>query len=80
MACRNPEAFPRPASKGLNYVTGEEDNIDSQKGMDLLDYFAAHAAQGMLVGADRPSPQEIARLAYDIGEALLDVRAARHVE
>jgi hypothetical protein len=42
-------AFPRPASIGNDYVTGEEGVVvDPQQGMTLRDYFAAKAMQAMI--------------------------------
>ena len=45
----NEPAFPRPASIGNDYLTGEEGVVvDPQQGMTLRDYFAAKAMQAMI--------------------------------
>ena len=70
----NPPAFPRPASRGNNYLTGEEDVVvDPQKGMTLLDYFAAQAVRGLTAEYIIPS-QEAAQWAYEIAQQMIDVR------
>ena len=72
----NPEAFPRPASRGNNYLTGEEDTVvDPQRGMSLLDYFAAHAVAGLAAGDPTSAAGELAFRAYSIAEAMLAARA-----
>jgi len=71
----NPQAFPRPASKGNNYLTGETDVVvDPQRGMTLLDYFAAAALPAY--AANDPD-NIVAKLAYDLAEAMLQERARR---
>jgi hypothetical protein len=89
-AIDNPEAFPRPASIGNNYVTGEEGVVvDPQKGMSLRDYFAAKAMQSMCAGpgarmvADRDERYDetnwasiVAENAYEIADAMLAKRKA----
>lgn len=49
---KNPEAFARPASVGIDYLTGEDCPVDSQRGMSLRDYFAAAALQGLLANSE----------------------------
>ena len=68
-------AFPRPASRGNNYFTGEEDVVvDPQRGMTLRDYFAAKAMQGILFeGLDE---SETAKNAYAMADAMLKARKA----
>ena len=70
----NPHAFPRPASRGKNHLTGEEDVIvDPQQGMTLLDYFASHAIQGLASEASLSSApaNKLAIHAYNIAEAMI---------
>lgn len=45
-------------------------------GMELRDYFAAAALQGILAGHENanPNPWELARDAYKIADAMLQVR------
>ena len=45
------------------------------KGMDLRDYFAAHAIQGILANQKYPdSNSEMARWAYGIADAMMEER------
>jgi hypothetical protein len=70
-------AFPRPASRGNNYLTGEEDVVvDPQKGMTLRDYFAGQAMQGLI--ARYSSPETIANVAYHMADAMLKAREHEH--
>jgi hypothetical protein len=79
---KNMEAFPRPASRGNNYLTGEEDVVvDPQRGMTLRDYFAAKAMQGAiahgLFNADKASSdyaEYVATVAYVYADAMLKAR------
>lgn len=75
----NPEAFPRPASRGVNYITGEEDVVvDPQQGMTLLDWYAAHALSGILATSsftnDPANVRLIAHMAYKQASVMLGVR------
>ena len=74
----NPEAFPRPASRGNNYLTGEKDVVvDPQSGMTLRDYFAAKAMQASISDADRPPAytyEDKAKYAYEMADAMLKAR------
>lgn len=46
-------AFPRPASIGNNYLTGESGVVvDPQRGMSLRDWFAGQALAGELASQD----------------------------
>ena len=74
----NPSAFPRPASRGNNYVTGEEDVVvDPQRGMTLLDYFAAHVMQALVASEPWGEERTMASRAYSIAEAMLAERTQR---
>ncbi|OQB79054.1 MAG: hypothetical protein BWX88_04966 [Planctomycetes bacterium ADurb.Bin126] len=74
----NPPAFSRPASRGNNYVTGEEDVVvDPQRGMTLLDYFAARAMQAMVACEPWGEERTMASRAYSIAEAMLAERTHR---
>ena len=70
-------AFPRPASRGNNYLTGEEDVVgDPQQGMTLRDYFAAKAMQTMLGwDNDHTNWNSYAEDAYKMADAMLKERA-----
>jgi hypothetical protein len=80
-------AFPRPASRGNNYMTGEEDVVvDPQQGMTLRDYFAAKAMQANLtnpelmkvvtssevIGAE--FADRLANISYKYADAMLKAR------
>ena len=78
-------AFPRPASKGNNYVTGEEDVVvDPQNGMSLRDWFAGQALIAQMIGHDAAlrsgyidEPDKIithANEAYRFADAMLKAR------
>jgi len=50
-------------------------NMTGQQGMDLRDYFAAKAMQGMMADHTRDNyPEEIAEYAYKIADAMVEVR------
>lgn len=71
----NPQAFPRPASRGNNYVTGEEDVVvDPQRGMLLADFFAAHALMGLVANEPGCHANVAAHRAYALAEAMLAAR------
>ena len=42
--------------------------------MELRDYFAAKAMQGLIVGVDKPRTDYIARAAYEMADAMLAAR------
>jgi hypothetical protein len=74
---KNELAFPRPASRGNNYFTGEEDVVvDPQKGMTLRDYFAAKAMNALIVvyADDKAIVDEYSQRAYAIADAMLKAR------
>lgn len=55
MVTENSKAFPNHRSEG----------------MDLRDYFAAKAMQGYVVNTNVPVAENIARVAYEIADAML---------
>ena len=77
-------AFPRPASRGNNYLTGEEDVVvDPQKGMTLRDYFAAKAMQSYMADENlieaysqlgKNVKKEVAVIAYMMADEMLKAR------
>ena len=74
----NPPAFSRPASRGNNYVTGEEDVVvDPQRGMTLLDYFASKALQALITREPWNEKRTMASRAYSIAETMLAERNHR---
>lgn len=74
----NPPAFPRPASRGNNYVTCDEDVVvDPQRGMTLLDYFAAKALQSLVGCEPWGEERTIASRAYSLAEAMIAERSQR---
>ena len=71
----NEPAFPRPASIGNDYLTGEEGVVvDPQQGMTLRDYFAAKAMAAR-AGAHYGKWDDLAHEAYAIADAMLRERA-----
>lgn len=74
------EAFPRPASVGPDYLTGEPAApVDPQKGMSLRDYFAAKAMAALIVSgnsSNKPTQHDIASGAYAVADAMLAARKA----
>ncbi len=44
-------------------------------GMDLRDYFAAKAMQGILTGADSFDAKWIAQFSYEMADAMMTVRS-----
>lgn len=72
---KNEPAFPRPASRGNNYLTGEEDVVvDPQKGMTLRDYFAAQAMHARLTTYKGTWYEGVAEEAYKAADAMLKER------
>jgi len=81
----NPPAFPRPAfypdDPADHMEPGErmEWSHGAQAGMELRDYFAAHALGGYLAihcteGEDYPAPKTVAAACYGYADALLAER------
>lgn len=50
------------------------------RGLSKLDYLAAKAMQGMIVGLENINSELIARLSYNIAEAMLEESYRRHNE
>ena len=73
-------AFARPASRGTNYLTGEEDVVvDPQQGMTLRDYFAAKAMVAFINKDEWQSTVgeisvNVAFNAYSLADAMLEER------
>ena len=80
-------AFPRPASRGNNYMTGEEDVVvDPEQGMTLRDYFAAKAMQANLTNPELMKvvtssevigtefADRLANISYKYADAMLKAR------
>jgi len=55
------KAFPNP-------------NNTDQEGMDLRDYFAAMALQGLIAGGEAVNEYSTARVAYGFANAMMEVR------
>jgi hypothetical protein len=76
-------AFPRPASIGNDYVTGESGVVvDPQMGMSLRDWFAGQALGHLLQpviaamhqGHPAPSSADVAKICYQLADAMLKAR------
>ncbi len=73
-------AFPRPASIGNNYATGEAGVVvDPQTGMSLRDWFAGMALQGLLSFSPpqcetQLRAKEASKDAYRLADAMLEAR------
>jgi hypothetical protein len=68
-------AFPRPASRGNNYLTGEEDVVvDPQRGMTLRDYFAAQAIIAYHADGEFSDSEDVASWCYRLADAMLKAR------
>jgi hypothetical protein len=61
----NIPAFPRPHSGATQYA---------QEGMDLRDYFAAKAIQGMLANDWSVADSDVAKWSYVIADAMMKAR------
>ncbi len=50
--------------------------VSSQPGMDLRDYFAAQALNGLasITGVDWGGKAEVARICYDLADAMMEAR------
>lgn len=49
---------------------------DDDEGMTLRDYFAAKAMQGMMVDVEQPRCEYIAKVAYQMADAMLKAKQA----
>lgn len=60
----------------------ETQTLDRQDGMDLRDYFAAQAMNGLIhhfdFGTFRDDPLRVARWAYDAADAMMKAREEPH--
>jgi hypothetical protein len=50
--------------------------VQHHKGMELRDYFAARAMQGMMVDTEIPNCTRIAKESYRMADAMLKARGA----
>jgi len=50
--------------------------VQHHKGMDLRDYFAAKAMQGMMVDTEIPNCTHIAKESYRMADAMMKAREA----
>jgi hypothetical protein len=79
MATKNrQQAFPR-AGFGFAYRDEGFESEPAQDGMELRDYFAARALQGMLSGSLNAEKtvgdkQQLARVVYEFADAMMAVR------
>ena len=81
---KNKQAFPRPASVGMDYLTGESAVIDPQEGMTLRDYFAAGVLSTIYQqhierhfdNVTKLDEEECARNCYIMADAMLKAREA----
>jgi hypothetical protein len=64
---REMKAFP-----SLEWISS--DNKKSGEGMDLRDYFAAKAMQGIQISASSTSYENIAKHAYVLADAMMKAR------
>jgi len=62
------KAFPSPIYEHPKAGTGF--NV----GMDLRDYFAAKAMEGLIVGINEPRFYTIAAMAYEAADAMMEAR------
>jgi hypothetical protein len=67
------KAFPIPSYVNAN---GETHDVQHQ-GMDLRDYLAAKAMQGILTGADSFDAKWIAEFSYEMADAMMIVRTVK---
>ena len=59
------KAFPNPSNT-------------EQEGMELRDYFAAMAIQGLIAGGEAVNEYSAARVAYGFADAMMEVRDEDH--
>jgi len=63
------KAFPR---QPIYYA--ETKTVDKQDGMDLRDYFAAKAMQGLLASSVHAPLDEFVKRAYEVADAMMEAR------
>lgn len=77
----------QPAFPQTEWVTHYKE--DGQEGMTLLDYFAAKALQSLIphlsyspynVLPDAVTAEEVAKLSYDVADAMLKEHNKRHAQ
>lgn len=67
-------AFPRPLPNIVAPPDEIAEMLTHYRGMSLRDFFAAHAAQGILAEGSSTDPVKIARAAYSVADELLLLR------
>jgi hypothetical protein len=67
------KAFP---VQGLSNEMGLNFQQVYEQGMDLRDYFACHALQGLIIRGVEIGYQNIAKNGYEIADAMMKARAA----
>ncbi|WP_395055224.1 hypothetical protein [Polaromonas sp.] len=50
--------------------------LEGEPRPNLRDYFAAYAMSGYIVGTDRPKVDVIAKVAYEVADAMIKARGA----
>lgn len=68
-------AFPRPASIGNNYLTGETGVVvDPHNGMTLRDYFAGQAIIAYHADGNYSSFEDVVNWCYQLADKMLELR------
>ena len=76
MTAPNCSAFPSPVFAVPDGMSEQKMfMLKNQQGMTLRDYFSAKAMQGILANADDWDEEKLARLSYDVADAMLAERA-----
>jgi hypothetical protein len=68
------KAFPTDRLGVIQDTRGISINQAQQDGMDLRDYFAAEAMQGLLLDINSMEPEQTATLAYLYADAMMKER------
>ena len=71
------KAFPDPL-RGGNQAQYNQEPDKEESGMDLRDYFAAKAMQGLLSSVSAAFAKEISNKAYVMADAMLEAREAKN--
>jgi len=67
-------AFPRPASIGNNYLTGETGVVvDPHNGMTLRDYFAGQAIIAYHADGNYSNSEDVANWCYQLADKMLEL-------
>ena len=69
------KAFPNPTLSDTQNNSAERLNDDSQYGMDLRDYFAGLAMQGMIASGGAVSMKATAEDSYKIADFMMRERS-----